>query len=136
MVRLNNSRTQPPKPSIKMQTKRVSPLVIFSSLIVGGGLLIGFTPLYGQFASWQLSQQPINLQVPALAQSETTSCGEAAIVMAYNYAYPETPISERQVIDYAAEMGYFTEDLPPFTSPANMVRIARHYTTKIESGNI
>jgi hypothetical protein len=136
MIRLNNSRTQPSKTRIKMRSKRVTPLVIFSSLIVGGGLLIGFTPLYGQFASWQISERPINLQVPALAQSETTSCGEAAIVMAYNYVYPESPISERQVIDYAAEQGYFTEDLPPFTSPANMVRIARHYTPSIESGNV
>jgi hypothetical protein len=119
-----------------MQTKRLSPLFIFSSLIMGAGLLIGFTPLYGQFASWQVAQRPIILQVPVLAQSETTSCGEAVIAMVYNYAHPESPISERQVIDYAVEQGYFTPDLAPFTSPANMVRIARHYTPRVESGNV
>jgi hypothetical protein len=28
------------------------------------------------------------------------------------------------VIDYAAGHGYYTEDFPPFTSPANTVKIA------------
>ena len=56
--------------------------------------------------------------------------------MTYNYAYPSTPIVEQQVIDYAAANGYFTEDLPPFTSPANMVKIAEYYTEAISTGTV
>ena len=56
--------------------------------------------------------------------------------MTYNYAYPSTPITEQQVIDYAAANGYFTEDLPPFTSPANMVNIAEYYTEDISTGTV
>ncbi len=136
MINKSKSRTQPSKVRIKMKSNRYSPVVIFSSLILVGGALVGFTPLFGQYVAWQARQEPINLQVPALAQSQTTSCGEAAIVMAYNYAYPETLVSEQMVIEYAEADGYFTEDLPPFTSPANMVKIARHYATGVQTGNV
>ena len=55
--------------------------------------------------------------------------------MIYNYTYPETPISEQQVIEYATANGYYTPDLYPYTSPANMVKIARYYADPVSSGN-
>jgi hypothetical protein len=65
-----------------------------------------------------------------------TSCGEAAITMAYNYAYPETKVSEQEVIDYALAEGYYTENKAPFTSPADMVKIAEHYADSVSRGNV
>lgn len=91
---------------------------------------------FGQYSLSQLQQEPLNLPVPVLQQSRGTSCGEAVIAMTYNYAYPSTPITEQRVIDYAAANGYFTEDLPPFTSPANMVKIAEYYTQDISTGTV
>lgn len=79
---------------------------------------------------------PIMLDVPPLAQSQVTSCGEAVIVMAYNYAHAESPLNEAEVIAYAAENGYFTEEAEPFTSPSNMLKITRHYTNNYASGTV
>jgi hypothetical protein len=78
--------------------------------------------------------QPIMLDVPPLAQSQATSCGEAVIVMAYNYTHAGSPLNEGEVIEYAAEKGYFTEEAEPFTSPANMLKITRHYTNDYSNG--
>jgi hypothetical protein len=69
----------------------------------------------------------MNLPVDAILQSKVTSCGPAAIVMAFNYANPETQLSEKEVIEFAVEQGYYTERKFPFTSPENMARIAEHY---------
>lgn len=99
-------------------------------------MLIGFTEAFGQYSLSQLQTDPIFLQVPVLQQSRGTSCGEAVIAMTYNYGYPNTPISEQQVIEYAAANGYFTEDLPPFTSPANMVKIAEYYADDVYTGTV
>ena len=109
---------------------------ILSFLCVGGLLLIGFTEAFGQYSLSQLQNEPVNLQVPVLKQSRGTSCGEAVITITYNYAYPATPITEQQVIDYAAANGYFTEGLPPYTSPANMVKIAEYYVNNVETGTV
>jgi hypothetical protein len=98
--------------------------------------VLGFTQAFGQYSLFQLQQEPLNLQVPVLMQSRGTSCGEAVITMTYNYAYPDTPIIEQQVIEYAAANGYFTEGVPPFTSPANMVKIAEYYADEVSSGNV
>jgi hypothetical protein len=76
------------------------------------------------------------LQVGILPQSRGTSCGEAVISMVYNYVYPESPITEQSVIDFAAAEGYYTEDLSPYTSPTNMVKIARHYADEVSSGTV
>lgn len=105
-------------------------------MCVGGLLLIGFTEAFGQYSLSQLQNEPVNLQVPVLKQSRGTSCGEAVITITYNYAYPATPITEQQVIDYAAANGYFTEGLPPYTSPANMVKIAEYYVNNVETGTV
>ena len=102
----------------------------------GSLLVLGFTQAFGQYSLFQLQQEPLNLQVPVLMQSRGTSCGEAVITMTYNYAYPDTPIMEQQVIEYAAANGYFTEGVPPFTSPANMVKIAEYYAYEVSSGNV
>jgi hypothetical protein len=109
---------------------------IIGFLCVGGLLVLGFTQVFGQFSTAQLQQEPLQLQVPVLMQSRGTSCGEAVIVMTYNYAYPETPLTEQEVIEYASANGYFTEGVPPFTSPANMVKIARNYTQDVSAGTV
>jgi hypothetical protein len=107
-------------------------LLIF--LCIGGLLALGFTQAFGQYSISQLQQEPLSLQVPVLRQSRGTSCGEAVIAMTYNYAFPEDPIGEQEVIEYATANGYFTEGEPPFTSPANMVKIARNYTEDVSAG--
>jgi Peptidase_C39 like family len=109
---------------------------ILSLLCVGGLMLIGFTEAFGQYSIARLQDEPINLAVPVVQQSRGTSCGEAVIAMTYNYAYPDTPITEQEVIDYAAANGYFTEELSPFTSPANMVKIAEYYSAEISTGTV
>ena len=109
---------------------------ILSFLCVGGLILMGLTEAFGQYSLAQLRSEPINLPVPVLQQSRGTSCGEAVIAMTYNYAHPNTPLTEGQVIEYAAANGYFTEELPPFTSPANMVKIAKNYTEDVSAGTV
>ena len=105
-------------------------------LCAGALLMIGFTQAFGQYSVAQLQKEPLQLQVPVFQQSRGTSCGEAVIAMVYNYAFPDTPLTEQEVIEYAAANGYFTEDLAPFTSPANMVKIARHYSDDIATGTV
>ncbi|HUE98962.1 MAG TPA: C39 family peptidase [Anaerolineales bacterium] len=109
---------------------------ILGFLCIGGLLLIGFTEAFGQYSMAQLQQETLQLQVPVLRQSRGTSCGEAVIVMTYNYAFPNTPVTEQEVIDYAATNGFFTEELAPFTSPANMVKIAEYYADDISTGTV
>jgi len=109
-----------------------------TSGLIGAGLLAlaGLTQVYASHITSQLQGGPLQLQVAPIRQARGTSCGEAVIVMAYNYAHPEAPINEGSVIEYAAAQGYFTEDLPPFTSPANMARIAAHHSSGYSSGNV
>ena len=109
---------------------------ILSFLCFGGLLVLGFTQAFGQYSLFQLQQEPLQLQVPVLMQSRGTSCGEAVITMTYNYAYPDTPVIEQEVIEYATVNGYFTEGVPPFTSPSNMVKIAEYYAEDVSSGNV
>jgi hypothetical protein len=109
---------------------------ILSLLCVGGLAIIGFTEAFGQYSLSRLQNEPVHLSVPVLKQSRGTSCGEAVIAMTYNYAYPSTPVTEQQVIEYATANGYFTEDLPPFTSPANLVNIAEYYSDRVSTGTV
>lgn len=109
---------------------------ILGFLCVGGLLVLGFTQAFGQYSLSQLQQEPLHLQVPVLLQSRGTSCGEAVITMTYNYAYPDTPVTEQQVIEYATANGYFTEGVAPFTSPANMVKIAEYYAEDVSTGTV
>ncbi|HJR78486.1 MAG TPA: papain-like cysteine protease family protein [Anaerolineales bacterium] len=122
-----------------MKTRKLSPssLKIISLISIGGLFLYaGFTRMAGQTSIARLQQEPLNLAVNVIRQSRGTSCGEAVITMVYNYAFPQTPMTEQEVIDYAAAHGYFTEGIPPFTSPANMVRIAEYYADDISTGTV
>ena len=111
--------------------------VFLNLLCIGACLSSGFTPIAdGYWARQLLKYGKMNLPVDGVAQSKLTSCGEAVIVMAYNYAYPETHIDERAVIEYAAEQGYYTERKFPYTSPENMVKIAEQYADTVSTGAV
>ena len=103
---------------------------------IAGLLLAGFTRVFGDNPIDQLKRQPLSLDVPVLKQVWSTSCGEAVIAMTYSYAYPQTPLSEQDVIEFAAAQGYYTPGKPPFTSPASMVKIAEHYAKDVSSGTV
>ena len=124
---------QPLKITRSATRKRVRPILL---IIAAGFLLVGFNALRGWYATTQLQQEPVKIEVGMVRQSRATSCGEAVIAMVYNFAYPLTPISEQQVIEYATANGYFTETLSPFTSPADMVKIARYYADDVSSGQV
>ena len=111
-------------------------VVILAMAGMGALLYSGFTPISEASLVHQLGQQALVLPVKPLQQMQVTSCGEAAITMAYNYAYPQEPIQESEVLGYATDMGYFTADRPPFTSPVNMVKIAKNYTDEISTGRV
>src|SRR5215213_6089480 len=122
-----------------MKTKELPlsrPRRILSMICVTGLLIVGFTQAVGQYSLSQLQQGPLALQVPVMLQSRGTSCGEAVIAMTYNYSHPGAPISEQQVIEYAAAKRYYTEELPPFTSPASMLKIAQNYAERVSSGTV
>jgi hypothetical protein len=109
---------------------------ILGFLSIAGLIIVGFTGIAGQYSTAQLQQAPPILAVPALRQALGTSCGEAVIAMVYNYAHPETPITEQQVIDYAAANGYYTPNLAPWTSPSSMVKIADYYADDLSTGRV
>ena len=119
-----------------MDMKKQSRLRIIGLIGIAALALAAFRQTLQQSAIQKLQQEPLSIEVQPIRQSKLTSCGEAVIVMAYNHAYPGTPIYEQDIIEYAASQGYFTEELSPFTSPANMVKIARHYTDQISAGNV
>lgn len=121
-----------------LKTKKVwiTSLVSVGLLGISGLFFGGFFPFAGLDLASQLQQNPLNLDVPVIQQSLGTSCGEAAIVIAYNYAYPHMPISEQEAIDFATAQGYFTPGVPPFTSPANMVKIGEYYADEVSSGTV
>lgn len=89
-----------------------------------------------QAAELGSAQQDLQLDVPPIQQSRTTSCGEAAIAMAYDYAYPDAAITEEPVIEYAKAEGLYTPQFFPFTSPARMVMIAQNFAGQVETGNV
>src|SRR5574341_1364193 len=107
-----------------MEMKKQSHLKIIGLIGIGALALAAFSQMLQQSSIARLQQEPLNIQVDAIQQSKSTSCGEAVIVMGYNYAYADTPLNEQEVIEYATGQGYFTEGIPPFTSPANMLKIA------------
>ncbi len=101
-----------------------------------GLLIVGFTQAFAHPSITQLQAQPLDLDVAVLKQSSGTSCGEAVIAMTYNYAYPNHPITEAEVIQYATTNEYYTPNLSPYTSPENMVKIAKYYTNDISTGRV
>jgi len=114
--------------------------LLFSLLCIGTLLSLGFAPLAdGGEGYWERQLRKygkMNLPVKPILQAKVTSCGEAAITMAYNYAYPEEQVTELEVIDYAAGEGYYTERKSPYTSPENMVKIAEHYADPVLTGAV
>lgn len=121
---------------MKMNRFSRTTLTIVTLVSIAGLVLAGFTQLFGWTSTDQLAQQPLSLDVPVVKQTWSTSCGPAVIAMTHNYARPDHPLSEQEVIEYAAENGYYLVDKPPFTSPANMVKIARHYADNVASGTV
>lgn len=121
-----------------MKTKRILRTGLMFLVLVGVGILFhsGFTSFSKEALTRQLEEEPLNLPVEPIQQLRATSCGEAAITMTYNYVFSETHIQEADVITYAAANGYFTEDFEPFTSPAAMVKIARHYADDVSTGRV
>lgn len=99
-------------------------------------LFAGFNRATAAYLSATLPDSSVLLPIQPIHQLQGTSCGEAAIVMAHNYAHPESPLDEVSVIQYAASQGYYTADRAPFTSPANMVRIVQHYGDEYTTGNV
>jgi len=120
-----------------MKTNKLSTgiLILLGLLFVGTMAYAGFSEIFSSSIS-QLEQGPLRLPVDVIQQLTGTSCGEAVITMVYNYAYPETPILEQEVIDYAVAQGYYTENLPPFTSPSDMVKIAKYYADNVSAGTV
>jgi hypothetical protein len=76
----------------------------------------------------------IQLPVAPLRQTKITSCGPAVLAMAYRYAFPLGETGERDILTYAEMQGWYTETKYPYTSPANMVKIIRHYTRDLSTG--
>jgi hypothetical protein len=119
-----------------MEMKKRSQLKLIGLIGIGALALAAFSQMLQQSSITRLQQEPLDIQVNAIQQSKTTSCGEAVIVMAYNHGHPQAPIQEQEVIEYATVQGYFTEAVPPFTSPRSMVKIARHYADKVSTGTV
>lgn len=88
------------------------------------------------FSLTQARGLSIRLPVAPLQQLKITSCGPAVLVMAYRYAHPNTKLDERDVLTYAEMNGLYTERKFPYTSPANMVKLIRHYTREFSTGAV
>ena len=104
----------------------VSSLLTLAAIPIPDGEDVPRTPSLG----------PVQLQVEPIQQKKITSCGEAAITMTYNYAYPSSPLNELDIVAFAMENGYYTDNLRPYTSPANMIMIAKHYTDHVSTGTV
>lgn len=109
---------------------------LIALLSLGTLIFAGFTQVTARNSIARLQTEPILLDVPTLKQATGTSCGEAVIAMTYNYAYPENAISEAQATEYAIANAYYTPESFPYTSPANMVKIAEYYAGDVEHGNV
>src|SRR5689334_17077863 len=106
-------------------TKSVRILAVIIMACISSLLNSGFISVSVEdYLIYRLEQGLLSLNVKPIQQKKITSCGEAAITMAYNYAYPQEPLAELDVIAFSMKNGYYVDDRPPFTSPANMVNIA------------
>ncbi|MGE5248649.1 MAG: hypothetical protein ACM3QS_00410 [Bacteroidota bacterium] len=110
-------------------------------LVVLAPLASAASPHPGRFAAVEQrapagpGEETLYLHVAPLRQSLYSSCGEAAIAMAYSYSHPASPLEEDTVINYASRQAYFTEHRPPYTTPTNMVSIGRHFARGVRSGS-
>jgi hypothetical protein len=114
--------------------------MILNLLCVGTLLSLGFASTTDEGETYWERQLRLwgkmSLPVGVILQLQASSCGEAAVTMAYNYAYSETQINEQEVIDFALSEGYYTEAEYPFTSPADMAQIANHYADSVSTGRV
>ncbi|PWH17429.1 MAG: hypothetical protein DDG60_02245 [Anaerolineae bacterium] len=104
-------------------------------LLVWMALQVGIAPIPASVRAPEPGES-IQLSVQPLRQSKITSCGPAVLAMAYQYAYPSAGISEHEILAYAERQGWYTETKYPYTSPANMLNIVRHYTENFLSGQV
>lgn len=104
--------------------------------LIGVLIFAGFTQVAARNSVARLQTEPIFLDVPTVKQSSGTSCGDAVIAMAYNFAHPESIISEGEVTEYATANGDYTPERFPYTSPASMVKIAEHYDHNVTHGTV
>ncbi len=107
---------------------RVTSLLSFCFALWGWNIV----PVHGA----SLTGISIRLPVNPLRQLKITSCGPAVLTMAYRYAYPLSGFDERDLLTFAETRGYYTETKYPYTSPANMVQIVRHYTRAFSTGQV
>jgi hypothetical protein len=119
---------------LKKNTSRLLFLVV--GLLSVTLVSAAWVQMSARYLTASLQAKPVVLSVTMLAQSRATSCGEAAIAMAYNYAYPQTTLNEQTVIEYGTNQGYFTEAVSPYTSPVNMMNIAENYAKNISTGTV
>jgi hypothetical protein len=114
--------------------------MILNLLCAGALLSLGFASTTDEGETYWEQQLRLwgkmNLPVGAILQRQATSCGEAVITMAYNYAHPETQVNEQEVIDFALSEGYYTKDEYPFTSPSDMAEIANYYADSVSTGSV
>ncbi|NWG07335.1 MAG: C39 family peptidase [Chloroflexi bacterium] len=111
-------------------------LTVLILLCLGSFLNLGLVPFPDDEIPARKPPGPILLPVEPLQQKKITSCGQASFVMAYNYAHPDTPLMELDVIAFAMQMGYYVDDRRPYTSPANMVLMAEKYTKNVHAGRV
>jgi hypothetical protein len=123
-----------------MMSKSAFPRIILGLLCAGALLSLGFASTSEESETYWERQLRLhgrmNLPVATILQLKFTSCGEAAITMAYNYAHPELQVNEQEVIDFALSEGYYTEDEYPFTRPSDMVKIAEHFADSVSTGRV
>ncbi len=119
------------------QAKNVLALAaVFSLLTAGASYNVGVAEGRTTGAPRDIQTPSVLLDVTPIEQSRATSCGEAAIAMADNYANPADLISEETIVEYAERSGLYTPDTAPFTSPADMVVIAQHFAGMVDVGNV
>lgn len=111
-------------------------LRVVTLLSLGALLFAGFTQVTARNDISRLQAAPILLDVPTVKQATGTSCGEAVIAMTYNYVNPKNTITEAEVTQYAIANQYYTPDTFPYTSPANMVKIAEYYAKNVDHGTV
>src|SRR5258707_14134759 len=76
-------------------TKSIRILAVIIMASVNSLLNSGFTSVpVENYLIYQLERGSLNLHVKSIQQKKITSCGEAAITMAYNYAYSQSPLEE------------------------------------------
>jgi hypothetical protein len=111
--------------------------VMFTLVCISSLLSLGSVPLPDdEDAPRTPPPGPVQLLVEPLQQKKITSCGEAAITMAYNYGHTDSPLNELDIVAFAMDKGYYIDDRRPYTSPTNMILIAKNFAKDINAGKV